>query len=438
MNDIIEHEGNQPASMSMVQHLAKAEIDLQIATAHAYPRSLSKINKNVLSLVTLSTSAAEKCTYALPRGGKPITGPSIRLAEIVASQWGNSRIGARVVHVDRKEMYVEAEGIFHDLETNTATTARVRRRISDRNGRLFNDDMILVTGNAACSIAKRNAILGGVPEAIWGEAYDAALRTVRGDMKTLPERRDETFKAMAAFGLSPDQLYAILGVAGEKDFGLDQIGTLRSTYAALKNGETTVEELLKTIEADTPSRKPGQIAAQTKPEPKGPTPEEVEAEAKKQAEAKEQAAEIERLRSIYEELAGESASGRWGIPMLTQQIEEVKAEKLAASKAAQGQAGEDTAPDNGTAEPDPAHEEQEPADETPHDPDTGEVQKGAGYHDNSGADHNKVYNDIVNDLMDASDVDQVVDMYGPQIAEMQQHAPQLHTQLLAEIEAAKE
>ncbi len=432
MNDIIEHEGNQPASMSMVQHLAKAEIDLQIATAHAYPRSLSKINKNVLSLVTISQSAAEKCTYALPRGGKPITGPSIRLAEIVASQWGNSRIGARVVHVDRKEMYVEAEGIFHDLETNTATTARVRRRISDRNGRLFNDDMILVTGNAACSIAKRNAILGGVPEAIWGEAYDAALRTVRGDMKTLPERRDETFKAMAAFGLSPDQLYAILGVAGEKDFGLDQIGTLRSTYAALKNGETTVEELLKTIEAESTTRKPGQIAqTQAKPEPKGPTPEEVEAEAKKQAEAKEQAAEIERLRSVYEELAGEPASKRWGIPMLTQQIEEVKAEKLAASEAAQDQASENT-------EPDPSHEEQEPADETPHDPDTGEVQEGAGYHDNSGADHNKVYNDIVNDLMDASDVDQVVDMYGPQIAEMQQHAPQLHTQLLAEIEAAKE
>ena len=42
MNEIIEHEGNKPADLSMVQHLAKAEIDQQIATAHAYPRSLSK------------------------------------------------------------------------------------------------------------------------------------------------------------------------------------------------------------------------------------------------------------------------------------------------------------------------------------------------------------------------------------------------------------
>lgn len=164
MNEIVEHQGGAP---SLVQHLVRAEIDMQISTAHQYPRSLTKISRNVLSLVTISAKAAEKCTYALPRGGKPITGPSIRLAEIVASQYGNCRIGARVVHVDRVEKYIEAEGIFHDLETNTATTARVRRRISDRNGKLLNDDMIIVTGNAACSIAKRNAIFGGVPEALW-------------------------------------------------------------------------------------------------------------------------------------------------------------------------------------------------------------------------------------------------------------------------------
>jgi hypothetical protein len=238
--------GELPATtapaQSLVGQLVKAEIDQQIATAHAYPRSVSRVVKNVLSLVTISPAAAEECGYALPRGKKPILGPSIRLAEIVASQWGNCRVGARVVHVDRFEKYVEAEGVFHDLETNTATTARVRRRIVDSHGRLFNDDMIVVTGNAACSIAKRNAILAGVPKAVWNEAYEAAMKTVKGEVKTLPERRGAAFKAFAAFGVKPEQIFAALEVAGEEDIGLEEIATLIAMHKAIKEGEQKVED----------------------------------------------------------------------------------------------------------------------------------------------------------------------------------------------------
>lgn len=248
MNQVATYDpetGELPATtapaQSLVGQLVKAEIDQQIATAHAYPRSVSRVVKNVLSLVTISQASAEECNYALPRGGKPITGPSVRLAEIVASQWGNCRVGARVVHVDRFEKFVEAEGIFHDLETNTSTTARVRRRIVDRNGRLFNDDMIVVTGNAACSIAKRNAILGGVPKAVWNEAYDAALATIKGDIKTLPERRTNAFKAFAAFGVKPEQIVAYLDLGGVEDVTLEHLTTLIAMHKAIKDGEQTVE-----------------------------------------------------------------------------------------------------------------------------------------------------------------------------------------------------
>lgn len=228
---------------SLAIGLTKAEIDQQITTAHAFPRSIAKSSKNIFELVTISEDAAKECNYALPRGGKPITGPSIRLAEIIAGQWGNCRVGARVVHVDRAEKYVEAEGVFHDLETNTATTARVRRRIVDKNGRLYNDDMIIVTGNAACSIAKRNAILGGVPKAVWNKAYEAALATIKGDIKTLAERREKMLKAFAAFGVKPEQIFVVIGADGIEDIGLEEIATLTGMHAALKSGEATVEEM---------------------------------------------------------------------------------------------------------------------------------------------------------------------------------------------------
>lgn len=230
-------------TISMAAGLAKAEINQQIATARQYPRSVSRCVKSMTSLATLSQDAAAECNYALPRGGKTLTGPSIRLAELVVSQWGNCRVGARVVHVDRVEKFLEAEGVFHDLETNSATTARVRRKISDRNGRLFNDDMITVAGNAACSIAKRNAVLAGVPKAAWMPAYEAALSTVKGDQKTLAERREGAMRALGAFGITPDMLYEYLDVGGFEDITLDHMPALIAMHKGLKEGETTVEQL---------------------------------------------------------------------------------------------------------------------------------------------------------------------------------------------------
>ena len=288
MNEVIEFEGHEIAEVddaSTVARLARAEIDIQVATAHRWPRSISRVVNQIKGLVTISQEAAQECMYALPRGGKPIVGPSIRLAEIVASQWGNCRQGARIVSIDRKEGYVEAEGVFHDLETNSATTKRVRRRIFDKKGKCFTDDMILVTGNAACSIALRNAIFGGVPKAVWNEAYKTAEHTVKGDIKTLPERRTAALKAMSAFGLKPEQVWLILGIGGEKDCGLDQIIELAGIHQSLKEGEITVEQLL--AEAAPAEKKPerasGDITNRPKPEEKKPDPKpEPKAEAKKE------------------------------------------------------------------------------------------------------------------------------------------------------------
>lgn len=229
-------------TINLAAQLTKAEIDQQIATAHAFPRSLTRVNNNITTLVTMSERSAESCAYALPRGNKPIVGPSIRFAEVVAQNYGNCRIGARVVHVDRFEKFVEAEGVFHDLETNTATTMRVRRRIVDRGGRLFNDDMIIVTGNAAASIAKRNAILAGVPNALWQEAYEAAQSVVKGDLKTLPERIELLTKAFGSIGVTMDQVCEYLEIDGLRDMNIDRAATAAVVLRAIKSGEAQIEE----------------------------------------------------------------------------------------------------------------------------------------------------------------------------------------------------
>jgi hypothetical protein len=249
--DLVTAEGEildqtMPVAAPLAVGLMRAEIDTQIETAKRFPRSIQRATGAILTLATMDEETAAECNFALPRGGKPILGPSIRLAEIIQQCWGNCRVSARVVNVNTDEKWIEAEGIYHDLETNSATAARVRRRIADRSGRLFNEDMIIVTGNAACSIAKRNAILAGVPKSVWRQAYDASRKVVAGDVQTLSVRREKAVSAFSNFGVKPEQVFAAIGVAGNDDITLDHIPILRGMFAAIKNGEATVEEVFAT------------------------------------------------------------------------------------------------------------------------------------------------------------------------------------------------
>lgn len=246
--------------------LVRAEIDSAIATARAYPRQMKVVVDNIVTLATMDEATAAECIYALNRGGKAIRGPSIRMAEIIAQQWGNNRVDARVIETDRTNKEIVAEATFHDLQTNSLVKASVRRRISDKHGRLYNADMIVITGNAACSIARRNAILAGVPKAIWNQGLKAAEQIVRGDAKTLVERRDAAVAAFAHFGATPAQVFQLLGVKGMDDIGLDELVTLRATYSSIKDGQVTVEEALN-IARGTPAADHKKIANPLADEP---------------------------------------------------------------------------------------------------------------------------------------------------------------------------
>ena len=171
----VEIQSVTPDALSLI---TKAEIDMQISTAKAFPRSLKTFIDKATSMVTLSEDIAESCIYSLPRGGKNLEGVSVRLAEIVSATYGNIRSGARVIANDGKT--ITAQGICHDLETNNSVTVEVKRKITDRNGKQFNEDMQVVAGNAACAIAYRNAVLKVVPAALVSPIYEAAKQLIKG------------------------------------------------------------------------------------------------------------------------------------------------------------------------------------------------------------------------------------------------------------------
>lgn len=239
----IDDEAREVASANdsgVLTAISRAELDNAITTARAYPRSLRKFVKECMEMATLNEKVAEECFYALPRDSKTVEGPSTRLAEIVASAWGNCRAGARVV--DEGAEFITAQGVFHDLERNVHVTMEVRRRITGKSGRRFSADMIGVTGNAACSIALRNAVFRGVPKAFWSDIYDAARKASVGDVKTLANRRADALAYMQKLGASEAMVLATLGVQGVEDIGIDELATLTGIKNAIKEGDTTVDQ----------------------------------------------------------------------------------------------------------------------------------------------------------------------------------------------------
>ena len=224
--------------------LNQSEINQQIATAKRFPRSITNFMKEAVSLVTMNAQTAAECNYALPRDGKVISGPSARFAEIVAYSWGNCRAGARVV--SEGEEFIVAQGVMYDLEKNVAITYEVQRRIVDRNGRKFKTDMIGVTANAACSIALRNAVLKGVPKALWHPAYKKALSTIAGKTETLSERRENALREFGAYRVTPDMVYRVLGINGQQDISLDHLVIITGMLTALKDGDSTPEDMFRT------------------------------------------------------------------------------------------------------------------------------------------------------------------------------------------------
>jgi len=259
MSDVVLTEGEEGSSAELARIdagslaiLNKSEIEQQVDTAKKYPRSVKRFRDEAMTMATLTESIAEGCIYAVPRGGKTIEGPSARFAEIIISAWGNSRAGARIISEDTET--ITAQGFFFDVERNVTIALEIKRRITDKHGRRYNTDMISTTGNAAASIAFRNAVLKGIPKAFWADMYEAARKTAIGTVETLVNKRSKMIEYFQKMGITTEAICATLEIPGVEDIGMDELAVLKGMATALKEGESTPEQLFKMPEKATPGK----------------------------------------------------------------------------------------------------------------------------------------------------------------------------------------
>ena len=230
-------------SVEVMQAINRVDIDMQISTAKQYPRDIGKALSNIETLAMLDPETSEGCFYAVKRGDEFIQGVSVRMAEIIASCWGNLRIQTRIIGNDGK--VITAQGSCHDLENNVAISVEVQRRITYTNGNTYSEDMQVVTGNAASAIAFRNAVLKVIPKAATQKVLTKVHARALSECTDVEMSRQGVIQYFTQLQVTTEMLLKYLKVKKITDIKKDEIFILRALKTSIQEGSTTAAQAFK-------------------------------------------------------------------------------------------------------------------------------------------------------------------------------------------------
>jgi hypothetical protein len=149
------------------------EVQAAMVIAKKFPRDQVRAFDAIMRACS-RPSLAEEAQYAYPRGGETVTGPSIRLAECLAQNWGNLDFG--IIELEQKAGESIVMAYAWDLETNTRqtkvfTVAHERHKKGGQITKLTDPrDIYEMTANQGAR-RLRACILGVIP----GDLVEAAV-----------------------------------------------------------------------------------------------------------------------------------------------------------------------------------------------------------------------------------------------------------------------
>jgi hypothetical protein len=117
--------------------------------------------------------------------------------------------------------------------------------------------MQIVTANAACAIARRNAIFEVIPRALVDSVYEEVKKVALGTEKTLEERRQSVLGRFGAMGVTREQILRMLGKESVESIDLEALELLIGLGTAIKDNMTTIDEVFEPTkeESEDPNRK---------------------------------------------------------------------------------------------------------------------------------------------------------------------------------------
>lgn len=252
------------------------EVQAALIIAKRFPRDEKAAVDRILNSCSRKT-LAESALYTYARGGSDITGPSIRLAEALAQNWGNLQFGIRELDQANGESTVEA--FAWDVETNTRQTKvfQVRHERHTRTGvKVLSDprDVYELVANQGAR-RLRACILGIIPGDVVEMAVEQCETTLNADADTSPEGQKKMVGAFAAFGVTKEQIESFIQRRIDA-ITSGQVVRLKKIYQSLKDGVGKPGDWFKdevekaSIPTDTAPTKQRQKPA-AKVEESGPT-----------------------------------------------------------------------------------------------------------------------------------------------------------------------
>ncbi|TAI30818.1 hypothetical protein ES071_08145 [Bacillus velezensis] len=188
---------------------------------------------------------AENAVYEYPRGGTKVSGPSIRLAEALAQNWGNIDYG--IMELEQKAGESSVMAYAWDLETNTRQTKifTVKHERKARGAITKLDDPRDIYEMVANQGARRvrACILGVIPGDIVDAAVDMCQKTlISGHKEPLEDRLRSAFSLFKKeFGITKEMIQEYIGsnVDAFTEHDFLKIGRI---YTALRDGMAKKED----------------------------------------------------------------------------------------------------------------------------------------------------------------------------------------------------
>lgn len=219
------------------------EVKGQIFMAKQFPRNVFQSEQRILDACK-RPALAQTAVYRYPRGGQSVEGPSIRLAEVLAQNWGNLAFGIK--ELEQRPGESVAMAYAWDLETNVREekvfTVPHTRKARGKIQKLEDprDIYELVANNGARRL--RACILGIIPGDIVEKAVEECNRTLTGNNKE--PLKDRIAVALNAF----KDKYKVTQEQIEKRMGYNVSAFTERDYADLIKIFTSIKDGMSKVE----------------------------------------------------------------------------------------------------------------------------------------------------------------------------------------------
>lgn len=244
----------EAGGIQIASNRATQEVQAAMVIAKKFPRDETAAYARIMKACKRKT-LAEQALYAYPRGGQTVTGPSIRMAEVLAQSWGNLQFG--VQELEQREGESIVESFCWDLETNVRQTKlfSVKHvRHTKKGGAEKLKDPRDIYEHIANQGARRvrACILGIVPGDIVDAAISECLKTIQeaGANEPILDRARRMVVAFQELGVSQELIEKRIGHKLEAIIEQELI-SLRTVYQSIKDGMAARHDFFDLAKPDT-------------------------------------------------------------------------------------------------------------------------------------------------------------------------------------------